>query len=63
MTTPTGLRPEGPADVIGNTVRVMHIARGEERAENMTPERRAEIARKKAAAGGCWTFANSLVNG
>ena len=61
-----------PADVIGNAVRVMRIATGEEaddvvddgkdaaakalgakggkkRAENMTPERRAEIARKAAA--------------
>ena len=60
-----------PADVIGNAVRVMRIATGEEeetviddgkdpaakalgakggkkRAENMTPERRAEIARKAA---------------
>jgi len=71
---PTG--PKGqkrPADVIGNAVRVMRIATGEEtddvqddgksaaakelgskggkkRAANMTPERRAEIA-KKAAAG------------
>ena len=70
---PTG--PKGqkrPADVIGNAVRVMRIATGEEddtviddgkdpaakelgakggkkRAENMTPERRAEIARKAAA--------------
>ena len=69
---PTG--PKGqkrPADVIGNAVRVMRIATGEEedtiiddgkdpnakalgakggrkRAENMTPERRAEIARKAA---------------
>jgi hypothetical protein len=69
---PTG--PKGqkrPADVIGNAVRVMRIATGEEaddvqddqkaakllgarggkkRAENMTPERRAEIARKAAKA-------------
>ena len=70
---PTG--PKGqkrPADVIGNAVRVMRIATGEEaddvvddakdpaakalgakggrkRAENMTPERRAEIARQAAA--------------
>lgn len=70
---PTG--PKGqkrPADVIGNAVRVMRIATGEEpddvvddgkdpaakalgakggkkRAENMTPERRAEIARLAAA--------------
>jgi len=69
---PTG--PKGqkrPADVIGNAVKVMRIATGEEsddvqddgknaaakelgakggkkRAENMTPERRAEIARKAA---------------
>lgn len=70
---PTG--PKGqkrPADVIGNAVRVMRIATGEEeettviddgkepaakalgakggkkRAEGMTPERRAEIARKAA---------------
>lgn len=69
---PTG--PKGqkrPADVIGNAVRVMRIATGEEeedtpqdgknaaakelgakggkkRAENMTPQRRAEIARKAA---------------
>ena len=69
---PTG--PEGqkrPADVIGNAVRVMRIATGEEedaiiddgkdpaakalgakggrkRAENMTAERRAEIAKKAA---------------
>lgn len=66
--------PQGqkrPADVIGNAVKVMRIATGEEedtfvedgkdpaakalgakggrkRAENMTPERRAEIARKAA---------------
>ena len=70
---PTG--PKGqkrPADVIGNAVKVMRIATGEEgeeldddgkdpaakalgakggkkRAENMTPERRAEIARKAAS--------------
>lgn len=70
---PTG--PKGqkrPADVIGNAVKIMRIATGEEaddvqddgkdpaakalgakggkkRAENMTPERRAEIARKAAA--------------
>ena len=69
---PTG--PKGqkrPADVIGNAVRVMRIATGEEeeelpaddknaaakelgakggkkRAANMSPERRAEIARKAA---------------
>jgi hypothetical protein len=69
---PTG--PKGqkrPADVIGNAVKVMRIATGEEaddiiddgkdpaakslgakggkkRAANMTPERRAEIARKAA---------------
>ncbi|MER9424383.1 RNA-binding protein [Mesorhizobium sp. M0317] len=69
---PTG--PKGqkrPADVIGNAVRVMRIAIGDEdetviddgkdpaakalgakggrkRAANMTPERRAEIARKAA---------------
>ncbi len=68
--------PEGqkrPADVIGNAVKVMKIATGEEeeefendgkskaavelgrkggkaRSEKMTPERRAEIARKAAAA-------------
>jgi general stress protein YciG len=65
--------PQGqkrPADVIGNAVRVMRIATGEEtedtdsvksaaaelgarggkaRAAAMTPERRAEIARKAAA--------------
>lgn len=66
--------PQGqkrPADVIGNAVKVMRIATGEEedtitddgkdanakalgakggkkRAENMTPERREEIARKAA---------------
>lgn len=60
-----------PADVIGNAVRVMRIATGEEtdetdsvksaaaelgsrggkaRAATMTPERRAEIARKGAKA-------------
>ncbi|HEV7264492.1 MAG TPA: hypothetical protein VGN83_06180 [Falsiroseomonas sp.] len=63
-----------PADVIGNAVRVMRIATGEEgeetppapakdeaaaamgrkggkaRADAMTPERRAEIARKAATA-------------
>jgi hypothetical protein len=61
-----------PADVIGNAVKVMRIATGEEeealtedgkdkaavslgsrggkaRAQSMTPERRAEIARKAAA--------------
>lgn len=69
---PTG--PKGqkrPADVIGNAVKVMRIATGEDveelpddgkdpaakalgakggrkRAANMTPERRAEIARKAA---------------
>ena len=74
-------RPKGqkrPADVIGNAVRVMRIATGEEaddviddgkdpaakalgakalganrgrkRSENMTPERRAELAKKAAAA-------------
>jgi hypothetical protein len=69
---PTG--PKGqkrPADVIGNAVRVMRIATGEEadyveedgkdpaakalgskggkkRAASMTPERRAEIAKKAA---------------
>lgn len=69
---PTG--PNGqkrPADVIGNAVRVMRIATGEEeetvtddgkdpaakelgakggrkRAANMSPERRAEIAKKAA---------------
>lgn len=71
---PTG--PKGqkrPADVIGNAVKVMRIATGEEaetavgdgkdkaaqelgrkggkkRAENITPARRAEIARKAARA-------------
>lgn len=70
---PTG--PKGqkrPADVIGNAVKVMRIATGEEaddviddgkdaaakelgrkggkkRAANLSPERRAEIARKAAA--------------
>ena len=59
-----------PADVIGNAVKVMRIATGEEkesppkdtagqelgrkggkkRAAALTPERRAEIARKAAAA-------------
>lgn len=69
---PTG--PKGqkrPADVIGNAVKIMRIATGEEaddvpddgknaaakelgakggrkRAENMTPARRAEIAKKAA---------------
>lgn len=58
-----------PADVIGNAVKVMRIATGEEqediapesaaatlgklggkaRAASMTPERRAEIAKKAAA--------------
>ncbi len=69
---PRGPRGEKrPADVIGNAVKVMRIATGEEeeqrepiasaaaqlgklggtaRAAGMTPERRAEIA-KKAAAG------------
>lgn len=71
---PRGPRGEKrPADVIGNAVRVMRIATGEEaemtpadtgknkaaqelgraggkkRAESMTPERRAEIAKKAAA--------------
>ena len=68
---PTG--PKGqkrPADVIGNAVRVMRIATGEEsedvqpdtpgqelgakggkkRAANLSPERRAEIAKKAAKA-------------
>ncbi|MEC5323302.1 MULTISPECIES: RNA-binding protein [unclassified Aurantimonas] len=69
---PTGPKGEKrPADVIGNAVRVMRIATGEEeetvtddgkdkaaqemgrkggaaRARNMTPERRAEIAKKAA---------------
>jgi general stress protein YciG len=71
-----GVMPRGPrgekrpADVIGNAVKVMRIATGEEeedldraksaaaelgsrggkaRAARMTPERRAEIARKAAA--------------
>jgi hypothetical protein len=68
---PKGPRGEKrPADVIGNAVKVMRIATGEEaeevdsaksaaaelgsrggkaRAATMTPERRAEIARKAAA--------------
>jgi hypothetical protein len=69
---PRGPRGEKrPADVIGNAVKVMRIATGEEteelpdsaksaaaelgsrggkaRAAAMTPERRAEIARKAAA--------------
>lgn len=70
---PTGPKGEKrPADVIGNAVKVMRIATGEEadrvqddgkdpaakalgakggkkRAENMSPERRAEIAKKAAA--------------
>ena len=68
---PKGPRGEKrPADVIGNAVKVMRIATGEEtealdsaksaaaelgsrggkaRAQRMTPERRAEIARKAAA--------------
>jgi len=71
---PTGPKGEKrPADVIGNAVRVMRIATGEEtettgaddgknkaaqelgraggkkRAEGMSPERRAEIAKKAAA--------------
>jgi acyl-CoA reductase-like NAD-dependent aldehyde dehydrogenase len=70
---PTGPKGEKrPADVIGNAVKVMRIATGEEvdtptddgkdkaaqalgkkggaaRARAMTPERRAEIARKAAA--------------
>ena len=70
---PTGPKgQERPADVIGNAVKVMRIATGEEaddapddgksaaakelgskggkkRAANMSPERRAEIARKAAA--------------
>lgn len=70
---PTGPKGEKrPADVIGNAVRVMRIATGEEaetppaddgknkaaqelgraggkkRAESMSPERRAEIAKKAA---------------
>lgn len=70
---PTGPKGQNrPADVIGNAVRVMRIATGDEddtviddgksaaakelgskggkkRAANMTPERRAEIAKKAAA--------------
>ena len=67
---PKGPRGERrPADVIGNAVKVMRIATGEEdeditpasaaatlgklggkaRAAGMTPERRAEIAKKAAA--------------
>lgn len=67
---PKGPRGEKrPADVIGNAVKVMRIATGEEeeniepasaaatlgklggkaRAAKMTPERRAEIAKKAAA--------------
>ena len=70
---PTGPKGERrPADVIGNAVKVMRIATGEEaeniphdgkdpaakalgakggaaRAKAMTPERRAEIAKKAAA--------------
>ncbi len=67
---PTGPKGEKrPADVIGNAVKVMRIATGEEdeditpasaaatlgklggkaRAAGMTPERRAEIAKKAAA--------------
>lgn len=71
---PTGPKGEKrPADVIGNAVKVMRIATGEEpedfgdapaknqaaaelgrkggrkRADSMTPERRAEIAKKAAA--------------
>ena len=71
---PTGPKGERrPADVIGNAVKVMRIATGEEveildaddgkdpaakalgrkggaaRAAKMTPERRAEIAKKAAA--------------
>ncbi|RUU12243.1 RNA-binding protein [Mesorhizobium sp. M6A.T.Ca.TU.002.02.2.1] len=69
LTGPKGQKR--PADVIGNAVRVMPIATGEEaddviddgkdparqgpwregrkkRAQNMTPERRAEIAKKAA---------------
>jgi hypothetical protein len=69
MSMPKGPKGEKrPADVIGNAVRVMRIATGEEeevtspasaaatlgklggaaRARNMTPERRAEIAKKAA---------------
>jgi hypothetical protein len=71
---PTGPKGEKrPADVIGNAVKVMRIATGEEtdelpddgkdpaakalgqkggaaRAKSMTPERRAEIAKKAAKA-------------
>ena len=71
---PKGSRGEKrPADVIGNAVKVMRIATGEEteeletdrvksaaaelgarggkaRAQKMTPERRAEIARKASRA-------------
>lgn len=70
---PTRSKPKRPADVIGNAVKVMRIATGEDedatppddgkdpaakalgakggrkRAESMSPERRAEIARKAAA--------------
>ncbi len=67
---PKGPRGEKrPADVIGNAVKVMRIATGEEteeigpasagaalgklggqaRARNLTPEQRAEIAKKAAA--------------
>jgi len=70
---PTGPKGEKrPADLIGNAVKVMRIATGEEsdtptddgknkaaqelgrkggaaRAKTMTPERRAEIAKKAAA--------------
>jgi hypothetical protein len=70
MSMPKGPKGEKrPADVIGNAVKVMRIATGEEedvvtpasagatlgklggqaRARNMTPERRAEIAKKAAA--------------
>jgi hypothetical protein len=73
MHMPTGLKGQKrPADVIGNAVKVMRIATGEEtetlpddgknkaaqelgrkggkaRAEGMTQERRAEIAKKAAA--------------
>lgn len=66
---PKGPRGESrPADVIGNAVKVMRLATGEEaeelapvspgaalgklggeaRARNLTPEQRAEIARKAA---------------
>ena len=74
MAVPKGSRGEKrPADVIGNAVKVMRIATGEEteeletdrvksaaaelgarggkaRAQKMTPERRAEIARKASRA-------------